>query len=180
MRIIPVRSTNRLENNKSFSYNIHKETSEKAARPKNQPPQQDTMIKQCLVDFCCLVAMADGTISEKERGAIEKMCELERISSEQFSARSKVTRQRDGKSVVDDIVVFLRTLPRPVQINIVAWASVIANCDGFMSSEEFSLLYHMYHDTLGIEQKEIMERQRELNREVFSSGAATFGIRVNS
>lgn len=135
-------------------------------------PQQ-----RCTIALCYLVAMADNNMSEKERSTAESMCRMEGIGPGCF--QDECSRISISSEPIRELVTALKKLTHAQQVNAVAWATTVANCDGFMSREEFSILYQIYHTELKLDQKEVLERQKEINKRLYGSSFTSLGIRVN-
>lgn len=127
-----------------------------------------------------LVINADKNVSPKEIAVSNKMVDVEKLPREEFEARMALLKSLDNEEILRDGISRLRKLSAQDQIKCIAWLCIIANSDGFMATEEWQLIYQIYHKELNHDQKEIMEMQRQLNVHISGKAVATFGVKVNA
>src|SRR5258706_15962227 len=97
----------------------------------------------------------------------------------EFESKLESLKGKDATQLLAASIGALKKLDRKQQIRCIAWMCVIANSDGFMDKEEWSLIYKIYNGELGLTLNEIMETQKELNKSLFGSSFQSFGIKVN-
>lgn len=123
---------------------------------------------QLLVRLYQLLALADGNLSESERTMGEQMAHLESLDVEWFHSQVKSLAAVPANVLLTESVAGLKELPRPKQVNALAWMCVIANADGFMDSREWALIYSLYHKQLGLELGMVQQAERHLKRKVMA------------
>ncbi|MCA6430841.1 MAG: TerB family tellurite resistance protein [Cytophagales bacterium] len=158
-----------------FSFNSMPDVSPRVGDTK-LPIRDD---KLSMVYLYHLVSMADGDVSAKEVQISMALCQIEGIDKKQFESTMESLRAKQPEELVVSTLALLKQCDTSKQINSLAWATVVANCDGFMSNEEFALLYRIYHAELKLDQKAIMARQAEIHKVVFGRGFVSMGVKVN-
>lgn len=126
-----------------------------------------------------LVVNADGEVKEKELELVNRMIHVESLSDKDASDLLNKFKGKDAAKLLDDCIRDLRKTDKVTQINFLAWLCVIANADGFMDQEEWSLIYRVYHKELNLETNEVMNRQKEINKTILNKNNVSFGIKVN-
>lgn len=116
-----------------------------------------------------LLIMADDHINEKEVTLGKKMAKIEGLDYATFQNTVNSLKGNDKDKLFDDVVTKLITFNRTIQINWIAWMSLIANSDGFMDKREWDLIYRIYKKHLNLNLDEIMKRQRELAHLIHSN-----------
>ncbi len=117
-----------------------------------------------LVNLYYLLIMADGKISDKEVRMGELMCEYEKIDRGIFNELLEKAAAMGNDDLYRKCVVALKQCAYEYNIKCLAWMSLIANSDGFMSSEEWGLIFKLYSYELHLDLKEIMTFQKSLPR----------------
>ena len=115
-----------------------------------------------LVNLYYLLIAADGKISDKEIKMGDVMCEYEKIDKDLFQEMIHDANHQSKDDLYNKCVTALRQCEYEYNIKCVAWMSLIANSDGFMSSEEWSLIFKLYSQELHLDLKEIMTFQKTL------------------
>jgi uncharacterized tellurite resistance protein B-like protein len=135
--------------------------------------------KSVLAHLFYLVVYADSQVNDKEVSLGKKMAALEGLDEKTFEDTVTSLQSRDKNTVLSQSITELKKLDKKQQIRCVAWLCVIANGDGFMDKEEWTLIYKIYHTELGLALNEVMEAQKELNKALFGSSFQSIGVRVN-
>lgn len=135
--------------------------------------------KSVLARLFYLVVYADSQVNEKEISLGKQMVILEGLDGKAFDETVESLKSHDKNSVLSQSIAGLKKLEKKQQIRCLAWLCVIANGDGFMDKEEWTLIYKIYHTELGLSLNEIMEAQKELNKALFGSSFQSIGVRVN-
>jgi len=115
-----------------------------------------------LINLYYLLIHADGKVSEKEIRMGEIMCSYEKIDKEIFKHKIETAHQLKKGDVYKMCVKALKNCEHEFNVKCIAWMSLIANSDGFMSSEEWGLIYKLYAYELQIDLKEILIYQKSL------------------
>lgn len=139
----------------------------------NRTSARLSVFQTCLVDVCHLVAIADRTINSKERELSSKMCELEEIKKEAFDERVINISMKSSNLHLEHVICELRTLSRQQQVRVLAWGTLIANSDGFMSTNEFALVYKLYHTELKLDQHEVLDEQRKIQKSFYGANTGS-------
>lgn len=126
-----------------------------------------------------LVVYADGKVADKEISLGKQMVKIEGINPQAFDDHIEALKTKDKNIIFSSCISALRKLDKKIQIKCIAWLCVIANGDGFMDKEEWTLIYKIYHTELGLSLNEIMETQKDLNKLLFGSSFQSLGVRVN-
>ena len=135
--------------------------------------------KSILTNLYYLVSHADTKVNEKEAAIGKQMAKLEHIDEKTFEANLTVLKDKDQVSLLRDTVSAMRKLSIKQQIRSIAWLCVVANGDGFMDKEEWTLIYKIYHTELQLPMADIMEEQKELNKLIHGKAFQSIGVRVN-
>jgi uncharacterized tellurite resistance protein B-like protein len=135
--------------------------------------------KSILTNLYYLVSHADTKVNEKEAAIGKQMAKLEQIDEKTFEANLTVLKDKDQVSLLRDTVSAMRKLSIKQQIRSIAWLCVVANGDGFMDKEEWTLIYKIYHTELQLPMADIMEEQKELNKLIHGKAFQSIGVRVN-
>ncbi len=115
-----------------------------------------------LVNLYYLLIQADGKISDKEIKMGEIMCDYEKIDRDLFKDMVQKADSFSKQDLYKKCVAALKECDYEHNIKCVAWMSLIANSDGFMSSEEWGLIFKLYSYELHLNLKEIMAFQKTL------------------
>jgi uncharacterized tellurite resistance protein B-like protein len=132
-----------------------------------------------LIDLCYLLSWVDGVITDKEKEAGLAMASHEGIPESIYDQRIKQLSDSDKDFVLEKALSGIKKLDRDSQINIIAWVTLIANTDGFMAEEEWLFIYRIYCTELKLDLKDILARQKELNKMAFNKDISSMGVRMN-
>ncbi len=135
--------------------------------------------KLILTNLYYLVSYADTKVNEKEAALGKQMAKLESIEEKAFETNLASLKGKDQAVLLRDTVNAMRKLSNKQQIRCIAWLCVVANGDGFMDKEEWTLIYKIYHTELQLPMTEIMEEQKELNKLIHGKAFQSIGVRVN-
>jgi uncharacterized tellurite resistance protein B-like protein len=135
--------------------------------------------KTILTHLYYLVSHADTKVNEKEAALGKQMARLEGIEEKTFEDNLAGLKQKDQAVLLRDTVSAMRKLTNKQQIRCIAWLCVVANGDGFMDKEEWTLIYKIYHTELQLPMSDIMEEQKELNKLIHGKAFQSIGVRVN-
>ena len=127
--------------------------------------QKTTGEKSILEGFCALyylLIQADGVISDKELQMGKIMCRHEHFDEDEFDRYMGRYKSLSQTRLHEVCVQILSAYSYDDQARCVAWMSKIANSDGFMSPEEWSLLFKIYKKELRIDQEDILKVQKHL------------------
>jgi uncharacterized tellurite resistance protein B-like protein len=136
--------------------------------------------KSILTNLYYLVSHADTKVNEKEAVIGKQMAKLEHIDEKTFETNLATLKEKDPAVLLRDTVSAMRKLGNKQQIRSIAWLCVVANGDGFMDKEEWTLIYKIYHTELQLPMAEIMEEQKELNKLIHGKAFQSIGVRVNN
>ena len=135
--------------------------------------------KSILTTLCYLVIFADAKVNEKELLLGKQMAKQEGIEESKFAASIESLKSKDSATLLSECIIALRKIEPKLQIRCIAWLCVIANGDGFMDKEEWTLIYKIYHTELSLRLSDIMEEQKELNKVIHGKAFQSIGVRVN-
>ena len=135
--------------------------------------------KKIITSLYHLVIGADGKINEKELQLGKQMAKTEGMDEAAFLAELENLKSANSAALLSECVLALRKVNVSQQIRCIAWLCVVANGDGFMDKEEWTLIYKIYHTELGLPMSEIMETQKELNKLIHGKSFQSIGVRVN-
>lgn len=129
-----------------------------------QPQRMKAPEHEGLIALYYLLIQADGKISDKELEMGEIMCRHEKIDSETFQIQIK----NNDKVATDELyakcVQSLKLCDEDFKLKTIAWMSLIANSDGFMSPDEWKLIYKIYCKELNLRLDDILAYQKSLPR----------------
>ncbi|MFW5700650.1 MAG: TerB family tellurite resistance protein [Cyclobacteriaceae bacterium] len=123
--------------------------------------------EDCIDGFLALyymMIMADGVISPKEVDMGNLMIKHEKINEEYFHQQMEIFRNMDKSKLMHMCIEKLAKCNKDDQIRAVAWMSNVANSDGFMDPQEWTLIYRIYNKELKLDLNKILEKQKELPR----------------
>jgi uncharacterized tellurite resistance protein B-like protein len=106
--------------------------------------------------------MADGVVHEKEITLGKKMCDHENFDFTEFHLLMDKYKNMQKQDVYNECVAALSRLKYASQVRCLAWMSNIANSDGFMSTDEWKLIFRIYKKELNINQADIITVQKQL------------------
>lgn len=135
--------------------------------------------KTILTHLYYLVSHADNKVNEKEATLGKQMAKLEAIDEQTFEATLLQLKEKDQAVLLHDTISAMRKLTNRQQVRCIAWLCVVANGDGFMDKEEWTLIYKIYHTELHLPLPDIMEEQKELNKLIHGKAFQSIGVRVN-
>lgn len=126
-----------------------------------------------------LVICADGKVNERELVLGKKMFKAEGFDETKFDAILDGLKAKDNTAVYSECLKGLQKLDTQKQIRCISWMCVIANSDGFMDRQEWTLIYKIYNNELKLSLDEIMKTQRELNKILHGREFLSFGIKTD-
>lgn len=126
-----------------------------------------------------LVICADEKVNDKELALGKQMAKMEGMDEVEFNAKLEAVKVKDQKALLQECINALKKQDIKLQIKCIAWMCVVANGDGFMDKEEWTLIYKIFHSELQLPINEIMETQKELNRLIHGRAFQSIGVRVN-
>lgn len=109
-----------------------------------------------------LLTSADGHLDEKEMQMGHNLISIERLNEKLFNQELERIRTTMPEGLFEQCVSALKKLEQKVQVRYLAWMCVIANADGFMDKEEWSLIYRLYSKELCLPLNDIMAEQKIL------------------
>ena len=112
---------------------------------------------EAIVSLYYLVSSADGKISDFEKKICERMIKSEQIDISAFDHIMASIRHLPLDEVYRMCINLLKSCTREEQTRALAWMRSIANSDGFMAKEEWSLIFKIYKKELQLSLKEIIE-----------------------
>ncbi|GEM_PF-859192 len=115
-----------------------------------------------LINLYHLMIHADGKISDREIHMGEIMCKYENIDKELFERELELANQMSFDDVYKKCLNALKACDHEFNVKCIAWMSLIANSDGFMSTEEWGIIYKLYAYELHLDLKEILDYQKSL------------------
>ncbi len=117
---------------------------------------------ESLVSLYQLLINLDGHVDEKEKKIGETMRKQEGIEEWKFNYYLKRVEKLDRAQLLQLIITSLSKCDYESQVRCIAWVSNIANSDGFMSPEEWKLIFYIYDTRLKLDIKDILEVQKKL------------------
>jgi uncharacterized tellurite resistance protein B-like protein len=135
--------------------------------------------KRNLIDLFYLLISADGNASSKEMEFGTKMMVHEKINEIEFTSRLKELESISKDVTLSKAIQELKKLPIDLQQRSIGWLCMIGNCDGFMDSREWALIYKLYSVELHLETPNVLAEQKRISKELTGHNAVSFGIRVN-
>lgn len=117
-----------------------------------------------LISLYHLLINADGYIDEKELKMGELMKKHENIDDALFNSFLDRISTLPKNNIVLECVNSLKKCEYEWKVKCIAWMSLIANSDGFMAPQEWSLIYSIYNKELNLNLNDILEMQRQLPR----------------
>ena len=103
----------------------------------------------------------------------------EGIDEAKFNALMEKLKPQDHNSIYNDCLKALKRLDTKSQIRCVAWMCVVANADGFMDKNEWTLIYKLYQNELNLQLDEIMKVQKDLNRIIHGREYHSMGVKMD-
>jgi uncharacterized tellurite resistance protein B-like protein len=125
-----------------------------------------------------LLALADGEIGEKELLRGRQMMKAEGIDEGKFNALMEKLKTQDHNVIYSECLKALKKLDSKSQIRCVAWMCVVANADGFMDKNEWTLIYKLYQNELNLQLDEIMKVQKDLNKIIHGREYHSMGVKM--
>ena len=120
--------------------------------------------KTTLSNLFFLIIHADGKVSQNELSRGREMMLAEGIDELHFNLMMEDLKLKDKKDILRNSILALKKMERQEQIRCIAWLCVIANADGFMDREEWSLIYSIYQTELNLKLDDVMHVQKRLNK----------------
>ena len=113
-----------------------------------------------------MLIKADGYIDPKELEMGRRMSDLEGFNSNEFECQVESLQKKNDNVIYQDCIEGLKKMSETDQVRFVAWMCLIANSDGFMHNAEWSLIYKIYHNELGLDRQMILDSQFKLRRQL--------------
>ena len=118
---------------------------------------QSETFTEAIASLYYLVSSAEGKISDFEKRLCERMMQSEEIDASDFDHIVNSLKDLPREQVYIKCVKLLKLCEKEEQVRAVAWMRGIANSDGFMAREEWSLIFKIYKKELQLSLKEIIE-----------------------
>lgn len=125
-----------------------------------------------------LIICADEKVNEKELSIGKQMSKSEGFDKT-FDSDLESIKLKDQKALLIECIEELKNIDTKLQIRCIAWLCVVANGDGFMDREEWTMIYKIYHTELGLPISDILETQKELNKIIHGKSFQSIGVRIN-
>ena len=118
---------------------------------------QSEKFTEAIVSLYHLISSADGKISDFEKRICELMMKSEGIEVPEFEMIINTIDQLSQDEIYAKSIDLLKSCTKDEQIKAMAWMRGIANSDGFMAKEEWSLIFKIYKKELNLNLKDIIE-----------------------
>ena len=115
-----------------------------------------------LATFYYLIICADEVIDEREIQWGNTMLKAENIDQECFNKKLDQYASQAKEKVYQICTNSLKKCKKELQVKSVAWMSIIASSDGFMSPKEWKLLFRIFSTELQLDLKSILKVQLDL------------------
>ncbi len=116
----------------------------------------ETNYIETLITLYHLISIADGEVSESEYKFGEFMKLSENIDNQKFDETLRTMSVLSKNNVYDISIQKLKSCTADEQVRCLAWMRLIANSDGFMAKEEWSLIFRIYKTELNLSLKDII------------------------
>jgi hypothetical protein len=134
------------------------------AEKREHMPDSRQDFTEGLVSLYHLLINADGRVDNRELAAGAFMCRQEGIPQDLFERRLAEIAALPREHVLRAGIDALKRCSREEQLRCLAWISHLTNADGYMDSEEWKLLYRIYHKSLRLKLQDILDEQSRLPR----------------
>jgi len=134
--------------------------------------------QETVIGLYYLLIYADGHASEKELQFGKQMMTVEGWDVTQLEETIASYKTKDKKELYSECLAEFRKFDKLKQIRYISWLCVIANSDGFMDKEEWTLIYKIYNEELKLSLDEILKTQKEINKTLHGREFLTFGVKV--
>lgn len=118
---------------------------------------QSEKFTEAIVSLYYLISSADGKISDFEKRICELMMKSEGIDVPEFEMTIDSIKHLSQEGVYSLCIRLLKSCTKEEQVKALAWMRAIANSDGFMAKEEWSLIFKIYKKELQLNLKEIID-----------------------
>ncbi len=116
----------------------------------------ETNYTETLITLYHLTRIADGEISESEYKLGEYMKIAENIDEQCYDNIMRKMSVLSKNHVYDISIQKLKACSYDQQVRCIAWMRMIANSDGYMAKEEWSLIFRIYKTELNLSLKDII------------------------
>ena len=117
---------------------------------------QKEKFTEAIVSLYFLISSADGKISDFEKKICEMMMKSEGIKGPEFDHIIESINQLPQDEIYKMSIKILKSCAKEEQIKALAWMRSIANSDGFMDKQEWSLIFKIYKKELQLNLKDII------------------------
>lgn len=118
---------------------------------------QSEKFTEAIVSLYHLISSADGKISDFEKRICELMMKSEGIEVSEFEMIINTIDQLSQDEIYAKSINLLKSCTKDEQVKAMAWMRSIANSDGFMAKEEWSLIFKIYKKELNLNLKDIID-----------------------
>ena len=112
--------------------------------------------KESIVKLYHILSNLDNNYGAKEERLLELMMSYEGISHSYLKEQRQKITSLGRNEISLDAMALLKRCDHQEQVRCVAWLARIANADGFMSTNEWSLIYDTYKKWLKIDLNDVM------------------------
>ena len=117
---------------------------------------QSEKFTEAIVSLYHLVSSADGKISDFEKKICELMMKSEEIEASDFDHITNSIKHLSQDELYVTCIRLLKSCSEKERVKALAWMRSIANSDGFMAKEEWSLIFKIYKKELQLNLKDII------------------------
>ena len=125
-------------------------------------PESSEYFIEGLVSLYYLLIHADGRIDDKELAAGRLMCDYEGIDEMSLGKKFEDLNSKSAEDILRGGIKALKMCEKGERLRCLAWITMITNSDGYMDSEEWKLLYRVYHKSLRLKLEDILKVQDTL------------------
>lgn len=119
--------------------------------------ETSTKFTESTLSLCYLIGNTSGNMTHFETRMYEFIKHEENISEEVADLILSEIGSRSHEYILDKGIQALSQCEKPDQVKCLAWMNKIANADGYLADQEWSIIYEVYNKELNIKLEEILE-----------------------
>lgn len=121
--------------------------------------EKDSHFRKGTLTLCYLLSQADGEMTNDEVKTFELFKSHEGLSDSMYNSIINNLEARNYEEIYAIGLGEIKHCDKSDQVKCLAWMNKVANADGFVDTDEWSLIYKVYNKELGLNIGDILDFQ---------------------
>ena len=121
--------------------------------------KKDSHFRKGTLTLCYLLSQADGEMTDDEVKTFELFKHHEGLSDSMYNSIINNLEARNYEEIYAIGLGEIKHCDKIEQVKCLAWMNKVANADGYVNTDEWSLIYKVYSKELGLSIGDILDFQ---------------------